>query len=247
MTLQMTVSPDFAPGRISGWYIFNTWLQKQLDARIHLELFSDFNSQRTAIRNDQIDIIYANPFDASMLIREKNFTALVRPAKQADEVVVVVPADSPANAVTDLTPGVRLVFTNDPDVQLIGMIMLEPADLNGDNLQSQEVDSYPVVAKRLLRKEADAGFFLKEAFDALAPATRENLKVLAESQISVIHHALLVGPRLAERREEIRNRLLTMTDDAKGASVMESLGLHSWQPVDEEDAEFMIDLMDTLS
>ena len=247
MTYQMTVSPDFSPDHIPGWYIFNTWLQKQLNEGIHLELYNDFSSQREAIRNNQVDIIYANPFDASMLIREKGFTALVRPTGKHDEAVVVVNAEHPAQCVEDLSPGLRLTFTNDPDVHLIGMIMLEPADLNADNTHMQEADSYVIVAKHLLRKEADAGFFLKEAYYDLSKFIREQLRILVESEISIVHHTLLVGPRLNEKREQIREILLTMHTEPKGPGVLDSLGFQAWETVDEEDAEFMIDLMDTLS
>ncbi len=246
MTYQMTVSPDFAPELIAGWYIFNTWLQKQLGEGIHLELYNDFKSQREAIRSDQVDIIYANPFDASMLIREKGFTALARPAGKQDEAVIAVKAQYPADCVEDLPPGIRLAFTDDPDVHLMGMIMLEAADLNADNTEKRVVDSYVIVAKQLIRDEADVGFFLKEAFDNLSNFTREQLKVLVESQISIIHHSLLVGPRLAAQREQIREFLLKMSADPKGVGVLESLGFQSWENVDQEDAEFMIDLMDTL-
>ncbi len=247
MTYQMTVSPDFAPEYIAGWYIFNTWLQKQLGEGIHLELYHDFESQREAIRDDRVDIIYANPFDASMLIREKGFTALVRPIGKRDEAVIVVSAENPANNVEDLSPGIRLASTDDPDVHLMGMIMLEPADLNADNIQMREVNSYVIVAKHLIRGEADAGIFLKEAFEDLSTFTRDQLKVLVESEISIIHHSLLVGPNLADKREHIREILLNMHNDPKGPSVLESLGFTGWENVSLEDAEFMIDLMDTLS
>ncbi len=247
MTFQMTVSPDFSPDYIPGWYIFNTWLQKQLEEGIHLKLYNNFDDQRKAIYNDQVDIIYANPFDASMLIREKGFKALVRPAGKHDEAVIVVNAQHPATCVEDLPPDSRLVFTNDPGVHLIGMIMLEPADLHTGNLQTQEVDSYVLVAKNLLHNEADIGFFLKEAFYDLSNFIQEQLRVLVESEISVVHHTLLVGPRLQGKREQIRDLLLDMSAAPKGQGVLDSLGFQSWENVDQEDVEFMIDLMDTLA
>ena len=246
MTYQMTVSPDFAPEYIAGWYIFNTWLQKQLGESIHLELYPDFESQREAIKNGRVDIIYANPFDASMLIREKGFTALVRPNNKADEAVVVVNAQNPATCVEELPSTIRLTSTDDPDVHLMGMMMLEPADLDASNTKRQMVDSYVLVAKHLIRGDADVGFFLKDAFDNLSRFTREQLSVLVESQISLIHHSLLVGPRLAAQAEQIRELILTMADDPKGAGVLKSLNFDDAVAVDQEDAEFMIDLMDTL-
>ena len=42
---------------------------------------------------------------------------------------VVVAAGSPVQVIEDLQPGCRVAGTDDPDVNLVGMIMLEPADL----------------------------------------------------------------------------------------------------------------------
>ncbi len=246
MTYQMTVSPDFSPQHIAGWYIFNTWLQKNLGLDIHLELYHDFESQRASIQADTVDIIYANPFDASMLIREKHFEALVRPLGKVDEVVIAVPANSPVNQVEDLQPGIRLAFTDDPNVHLVGMIMLEPANLSRENMNMQMVSSYAVAAKKLLRGEADAAIFLKEAFDDLSNLTRRELKPIVESQISDIFHALLVGPRLVDKAETIRRLLLSMSETPQGKSVLIALGIDGWASVDKEDAEFMIDLMDAI-
>jgi hypothetical protein len=67
-------------------------------------------------------------------------------------------------------------MTRDPDVNLIGMIMLEPADLKRDSVQASQVNSYVLVAKHLLLGKADAGFFLKEAFDDLSGPIRKQLR-----------------------------------------------------------------------
>ncbi len=247
MTYVMTVSPDFPPKKIAGWYIFNTWFQKQFGINVRLKLYNSFEEQREAIRNDEIDIIYANPFDASMLVREKGFIALARPAQKSDEAMVVVNAKNPATEIEDLQPGLRLVSTDDPDVYLMGMIMLEPAELSAENIHITRVDSYPLVAKSLINGDADVGFFLSDAFSALTNLTKSQLKVLVESQISVIQHIFLVGPRLIEKSEEIRSALTQMHTTPKGKDAVNSLGFEQCENVSEEDVEFMIDLMDTLS
>ncbi|MGZ8095394.1 MAG: PhnD/SsuA/transferrin family substrate-binding protein, partial [Methylosarcina sp.] len=120
MSFIFTVSPDFTPDHLSGWYIFNTWLQKQTGVPIHLEMYNDFNHQREAIRNDQISLIYANPFDAAMLVREKGFLPLVKSAGAADEAVIAVNASNPVEDVAQLSPGIKLAFTDDPDVKMMG-------------------------------------------------------------------------------------------------------------------------------
>ncbi len=246
MSFIFTVSPDFTPDHLSGWYIFNTWLQKQTDMAIHLEMFNDFDSQRRAIQNDTIDLIYANPFDAAMLVREKGFKPLVKAAGTADEAIIAVHADCSVKDIAGLPPRTRVAFTDDPDVHMMGMIMLEPADLDVSNIIPVQSDTYVLVAKHLLKNEADVGIFLAEAFDDLSGMIRKQLKVLVRSQISVIHHALMIGPRLQDKTEVLHQTLLQMTADEKGRGVLTSLGFSAWESVEQEEMEFMIDLMDTL-
>jgi phosphonate transport system substrate-binding protein len=248
MTLQLTVSPDFSPDHIAGWYVFNTWLQRQLGVRIHLELYDDFDSQRQAIAADQVDLIYANPYDASMLVREKGFVAVAAPCERPDEAVIAVPAESSVQHVEDLRPGTRVAVTRDPDVNLIGMIMLEPADLKRDSVVLQQANSYVLIAKQLLQGKADCGFFLKEAFDDLSSPIRRQLRPLVTSQISVVRHVLMAGPRMREHLPKLTDLLLQMHSGGadSGARALEALGLKAWEAQDQEDTEFMIDLMDTL-
>ncbi|MBV1786570.1 phosphate/phosphite/phosphonate ABC transporter substrate-binding protein [Marinobacterium sp. D7] len=246
MPFNFTVSPDFAPDHMSGWFYFNTWLQRNLETEIHLELFDSFDEQREAIRAGKIDLIYANPYDASMLVREHGFKAVVRPAGKRDEAVVVVPASSSAEAVEDLSAGVRLATTADPDVHTIGMIMLEPADLDRHNITQREYDTYILVAKALLRGDADVGFFLKQGFDELSDLIKKQMKVLVSSQISVVHHSLLIGPKMQDYADPLSRLLVNMHTEPKGAGVLESMGIKRWESMSVEQTEFMIDLIDTL-
>jgi len=246
MTYNFTVSPDFSPDHLSGWFIFNTWMQRQLGEAFHLELYNDFKSQRESIENGTIDLIYANPYDAAKLVREKGFTALVKPVAKVDEAIVAVHADSSINSVEELMAGVKLASTDDPDVHMMGMIMLEPADLDSDNIQLKKCSSYVLVAKELLRGESDVGFFLDEAFYDLSSMVRKQLKPLVTSQIQLVHHCLMVGPALVDKKDQLTQALLTMNEDDKGLGVLKSLGFTGFEVVEEEEMEFMIDLVDTL-
>jgi phosphonate transport system substrate-binding protein len=247
MSYMFTVSPDFTPDHLSGWYIFNTWLQKQSDIAIHLEMYDNFHAQREIIQRDQIDLIYANPFDAAMLVREKNFLPLVKAAGVSDEAIIAVNAGNTVEDVAHLSPGINVAVTEDPDVTMMGMIMLEAADLFAGNIKTNVYDSYVLVAKQLIKGDADAGIFLAEAYDDLSNMIKKQLRILVRSQISVIHHSLMVGPRLADRRAEIQNLLVSMNHDDKGKDILKSLGFDAWVKVEDEEMEFMIDLMDALA
>jgi phosphonate transport system substrate-binding protein len=234
MRYVMTVSPDFSPDKIAGWYIFNTWLQRQLDIHIHLELYSDFNSQREAFSRGEIDLIYANPFDAAVLVREQGFQAVAVPRGKSDEAVIAVSADSPFHKVEDLPENLHIAATSDPDVNLIAMIMLEPANLSAANTNVVQVDSYILVAKQLLQG------------NGLSKIIKAQLRPLVNSQIHVIQHVFLVGPRLLHMREDLVQIFHLMNDSPKGHGVLQSLGFQGWEIQNQEDTEFMIDLMDTL-
>ncbi len=247
MPYQMTVSPDFTPDHISGWYIFNTWLQRSLNEDIHLELYDAFEHQREAILADQVDLIFANPYDAAMLVREKGFLPIVKPRCSSDEAIIAVHVDNPAQRVEDLNTSITIAATDDPDVNLICDIMLEPAELNATNTQRITKNTYPLVAKALIQHKVDLGFFLVEAFESLSNITRRELRPLVSSQIQGVHHALLAGPRLTERQNAMRDLLIGMAQDTKGAGVLRTLGFEAWELMDDEEMEFMIDLMDTLN
>lgn len=246
MTLNLSVSPDFPPAHLSGWFIFNTWLQRQLGVGVHLELYDSFEAQREDIRSGKLDLIYANPYDASMLVRELGFKVLVRPRNRADETVIAARMEDSVNCVEDLKPGLKVATTADPDVHTMGMIMLESADLDNSNVTFKELDTYVLVAKALINGEADAGFFLKAGFDELSELVRKKMKPLVSSQISVVHHTLVAGPRMEEHIPALLSSLSEMENDPKGKDVLKSMGLDGWDIMEEEQTEFMIDLIDTL-
>ena len=246
MAYQMTVSPDFSPSYIAGWFIFNTWLQKQIDEAIHLELYDSFAAQRKSIVDGKVDLIFANPYDAAMLIRKKGFVAVSAPVNRPDEVVVCVHADSNVERVEDLSENCSVAMTHAPEINNLGMIMLEPADLTANNVNISHYENYVLVAKSLMTKQADVGFFLEETYANMSKIIRSQTKPIVTSQISVIKHIFLVGPSLAQYVEEIRSLLNDMHNNVKGLSVLESLSFAKLENQTKEDSEFMIDLIDTL-
>ncbi len=247
MTINFTVSPSFPTERISDWYIFNTWLQRNLSLPIHLELYDSFGAQRAAIADGKVDFIYANPFDASLLVRDKGFRAIARPDGRPDEMVIVSAADGPAGAIRDLQAGTRLACSDDPCVNTVGRILLEPANLDATNIVEQRRETYIQVARALLRGEADIGFLPVDAFEALSGIVRRDLRVLVTSEMYVIHHVFLIGPALHQKADEITHLLVSMHETDKGRGILEALGARRWQTVQQEDVEFMIDIISTLT
>ncbi|KAF1702468.1 phosphate/phosphite/phosphonate ABC transporter substrate-binding protein [Pseudoxanthomonas suwonensis] len=248
MTLNLLVAPDFAPDNFPGWYMLGTVLQHRSGTRLHLLMPADAREQAQMLADGLADLVYANPFDATSMIREQGYRAFARPAAHSNEMVIATAAGSPLATVEDLRPGCRIAVTDNRDVRLIGLRLLEPADLTEQDAQWEEVASYQAAARMTLSGQVDAGFFLASAYHALARITRERLKVLVESKLRDISHVLLAHPRVGGDLQPLAQALLAVDpDDAGDAQVLQALGLpRGFEPMELEDAEFMIDLMDTL-
>jgi phosphonate transport system substrate-binding protein len=247
MPLQFTISPDYNANRLSQWFILNSRLQRCLGESCHLELHDDFGALRDAINGGRVDVIYANAFDTAIVLREKGFVPVARGGERSDEALVAVHASSPVAKVADFKPGLRVVSTDAPDVETIGRILLEPADLDRSNVGLSYQKNYVLVAKSLINGEADAGFFLKESYDDLSDLVRRQLRPVVSSRIYVVRHALLVSPALAARREMLLAGLLSMSGNPADRELLAELGFpEGWKPLEAEEAEFMVDMMETL-
>ena len=247
MILNLLIAPDFAPEHFAGWHMLNTLMQKKTGLHMHLMTPASPGEQAELIASGKVDLVYANPFDSAPLVREAGFRALARPVRKPNEMVIATRADSPLEALEDLKAGTRIALTDNKDVKLIGLRLVEPADLAESDIQWQPVENYQAAARQTIKGEVDAGFFLAEAFHSLSRLTRSQLKVLIESNLADISHVLLANPRIGDQADTILTSLVALTGDADGQPVLDELGIPGgFEALEEEDMEFMIDLMETL-
>jgi phosphonate transport system substrate-binding protein len=247
MILNFLVAPDFAPERFAGWHLLNTVLQKRSGLGLHLMTPATAAEQAALIAEGKVDAVYANPFDAASMIREAGYVAVARPVGKPDEMVIAAGAQSPANTVEDLKPGCKIALTDNKDVKLIGLRLLEAADLTEADIQWQVVDTYQAAARMAIKGEVDASFFLAEAFHSLSRLTKTQLKPLIESKLADITHVLLTSAKVGADAERVKEALVGLTGTPDGQPVLEELGIEKgFEAMSVEDGEFMIDLMDTL-
>lgn len=246
MKYTMSICPTTPTAEMSGWFILNTYLQKKLGIAIHLEIYDNFDAQRAAFHKGEIDFVYANPFDATLLMRELNFSALNKPANSANEVVIVCNAKSNYKALNDLQPSLNIATADDPAINLIGMILLESIDINSTNSQALECDSFIVATKKVLNGEADIAFLPKEVYEKLSSIIKSQLQSLISSEISVIHHIFAASQKSKSVHNELAQALCDLNQDDAGENILTTIGIPSFLTMPQEEAEFMIDLMDTL-
>lgn len=247
MSCEFLVAPDFAPERFAGWHMLNTLLQKKANINLHLLTPPSAAEQAQLVADGKVDFVYANPFDASTMIREHGFEAVARPIGKPDEMVIATAASSSANGVEDLKPGCKIALTDNKDVKLIGLRLLEIADLNESDVQWQLVENYQAAARLAMKGEVDASFFLLEAYNSLSKLTQSQLKPLIESKLADITHVLLAHPKAADDAKKLVEALIGLAGSPEGDSVLKELGFgQGFERMTTEDAEFMIDLMETL-
>lgn len=247
MTLNFLIAPDFSPEHFAGWHMLNTALQKRSGIHLHLLTPTSAAEQAAFLAEDKADIVYANPFDAAHMVRALGYVPFARPANRSDEMVIACADASLVQKVEDLKPGCRIALTDNKDIKLIGQRLLEPADIGPADIQWVIVDSYQAAARMAIKQEVEAAFFLADSFASLSRMTRSQIRPLVESAIHDISHVVLAHPRLAAQLSSLSTALLTLQVDDAGQSVLAALGMpDGFEAITQEDAEFMIDLMDTL-
>lgn len=243
----LLIAPDFPPEHFGGWHIFNTTLQRDTECSIHLLTPHSAEEQQQMLEQNQVDIIYANPFDAASLIRDKNYLPVVKPVKNPDEMVIAAGESSGLSKLTDLKAGMKIAVTNNRDVKLIGLRLLEAANLTENDLEWVEVPSFQAAARLAIQGKANAAFFVASSFHSLSEMTKKQMIVLIESHITDITHVILMHPEQSELLPTIRQAIINMKDTDAGKRVLGELAMpDGFSELTQEEAEFMIDLMETL-
>ena len=153
MNINVLIAPDFAPEHFAGWHMLNTLMQRKTGLALRLLTPASASEQAQLITDGKADIIYANPFDAASMVRDSGYVALVRPINKVNEMVIAAHAESPVASFRELKPGSKVALTDNKDVKLIGLRLLEPADLTEADINWQVVESYQAT---VVSESADA-------------------------------------------------------------------------------------------
>jgi phosphonate transport system substrate-binding protein len=247
MRYQLAISPDVHARDLSSWFLLNTRLQRLTGHPSRATVYDDFAALHAAFDTGHVDLVYANAADTALLVRHLGYRPIAKLAGVADEAAVIVADESPLLTLDDVGGPLRVAATDAPDVERICRILLEPADVGVADIALSTKRNYILVAKAVLNGEVDAGFFLREAYDALSDLTRRRLRILISSQIYVVSHCLLASPQISQLVEPICEALETITKNPADQDLLAGLGSSAgWERTTPEDIEFVIDLMDAL-
>jgi phosphonate transport system substrate-binding protein len=227
--VQFSVCPHDTAKNQLGWFTLNTYLQRQLSARIHFEPQDDFLKERDRVLATPHQLVYANPYSAAVFARDRGFVCVARPIGLFDECLVVAKPEFDAAAAAR---PVKLASATDKlIVHPLGVGLLKGLGFADADLDFMFVGNHMNAVKAALDGRASLAFVFNETWQGASALTRTALKVVAESQAQEAFHCFMVAPDWADRIPAIQSILCSMQDDAKGKAILDDLNLRGFETV----------------
>ena len=223
--LNLLITPDFPPEFFANWHMFNTQLQRALDTTIHLQTPAGYREQQELLDSETVALVYANPFDAGSLMRDKGYIPLAKPDLPRDQVLVVANAQSAFAALGDLPADSRVLITANRDMESIGLGVLQGTAITADSVQWLHARTFTELARRLMANEAEIGLFLASSFRSLNAGTQGSLEILFETEFEDFGHVMLLHPDFADQADKLRAALLNMAQSPVSRMTLEDLGM----------------------
>lgn len=241
------VAPDYIPKQFLEWHRLNTVFQYDLNEAMELRMPSDHATFESVIRHEYPDIVFANPFDAGWLISEQKYQPLAKPVRHADEVIIFCRADREMVHIQDLQKNMRFAAMCNQDVEMLGLRLLEAANLNKTLLRWYSKDYFQAVLRMVRDGEADAGLILADIFEGLHPSMRRNFRVLVKSALDGISHLFLVRGDDVQLQTRLREILLKGKRQIRYYVIFREINYpYGFLTMNEEDGLFLADVLETL-
>lgn len=218
--------------QLTGWYLFNTYLQRRMEKAIHFDQYQD------VLNDSNIDILFAKPFEACAMIKRHNFIPIMRPTDEADEVVILTRVDD-ERELKDFKGASVVTASEDSFVYILGRFLCDENDIDSTEFDFTFSGNEIKSLQMLIRGKADLLFMLKKTYEGLSSFSKKNVRKLDESATDFAFHLLAIAPNLAEEGKKLHTILGEMADDEKGKVILEDIDIQSWCPVEEGELQML--------
>ncbi len=212
--------------QLTGWYLFNTYLQRRMQRAIHFEQSQD------VINDAGIDILFAKPFEACSMIKRHDFVPIMRPVAEADEVVILTRADD-ERPLEEFKAASVVTASENSFVYLLGRFLCDENDLDSSKFDFTFSGNEIKSLQMLIKKRADLLFMLKKTYESLSSFSKKNVRKLDESATDFAFHLLSISPGLNEESDTLNGILKDMADDENGKEILKDIEFQGWCPVEE--------------
>ncbi|MFZ2449412.1 MAG: PhnD/SsuA/transferrin family substrate-binding protein [Methylovulum miyakonense] len=218
--------------QLTGWYLLNTYLQRRMKKAIHFEQTVDVPNAQTT------DLLFAKPFEASLMIKQHGFIPVMRPTSEADEVVILSRTDDD-RALPDYAGVCVSTATENSFVYLLGRFLCDENQLDSAKFSFDFAGNEIKALQTLIRKKADLAFMLKKTYDGLSSFSKNSVRKIDESQTDFACHLFCVAPYLQKQAESLGEILQGMVDDEQGKQVLQDIQIQGWSKPEEGEIKML--------
>ena len=227
--IKFLVAADFSPISFGGWHLLNAHLQKVTDLPIHMVVAESRSEQKDGLFHQKNPLVYADPMDAVQLVQAQGYLPVARLRGESDEVLLVGAADVKAAC--------KILAADSVHLRQVGLRLLP--DLSQADVEWVNAETFQETARRLTNQEADAAVLLNSTFALLLPGTRNRLKILAQSQMGGLHHAVLLHPDYAEKQPAFAEAFAKLDESPEGKRILMDLELAGFDALSAEEMAAM--------
>jgi len=244
--LNYSVSPYLFQNSKTVWTEFEKLLLKKTKLSLQFKKYSSPSAFNKDFSKGQLGLIYADPYHASLLLRNHSYMPVARALGQYDEAIVAVRADSSILDIQDLNPQMYLSISVEPVNRLLGRLLLQPADINEDDMVCRYHRTHKSVVRDLLLDKTDVGVIVARNFDRLPFKIKTRLRILVRTQVYLFSSLWMLSPEHTKQYPTLARVFNRMHRNEKGSRILENFNTKSWLNVEQIKAEEMADLLHML-
>jgi ABC-type phosphate/phosphonate transport system substrate-binding protein len=215
--LTMMVCPHDTAKNPERWFLFAQYLSQRTGHSVHFEQsldFAEFQAKMT-----QADLVYANPQHALKLLDTESYLPLARAGNLFDEAVLVTCAECEAAAADFHQASVATVPS-----MLVTQVALKSLARSGIAPQElRPAANWMGVVQAIYKGEARFGILYKDFYEGMSNLSRKQVRVVSETAERSVYHCFMLAPRHADRVDALREVLLDMAEDERGAVILRDL------------------------
>ncbi len=226
--MKFSVCPHDIVKQMKTWLAFGAYLQRALDHPITLEPVTDF----AVFYQESLphaELAFVNPMDAWHLVNERGFRPMFR-TELYDEVVFITHPEN-LNASLEDFHGQVVAAVDRQFATYLGLYILQEKGIRVAGMAWQP--SWLQVIRTIMTGQVKYGVLYRDFYTGLTHLSRQQIRVVYESNSRYATHMMLLHPEREAWRERLHRVLASMHEDAEGASLLETLRLKRWVPISD--------------
>ena len=235
---RLSVCPHDTARNITGWFLLNTYLQRNLKCDIRFEPKENFIEERNSVLSGGFHIVYANPFSAAIFRNKLGFIPIAKPIGVFDETVLVSNLN---NGIPNQQPVKIASATDKLIVHTLGVSLLKARNISVSDCEFQFVGTHLKAAQAVIEGKADLGFVYSETWSGLTDSTRQALAIVSQTESKQAFHSFCIAPEWGDKLERVQGILCNMQNNYKSKRILDDLHFSAgFEPLGSNDLDQLI-------